>query len=206
MSGVKPWRRGNLLCVVREMSRTGKKPIAVPEGVEVKISGDLVEVSGPLGRLTQRLYPKIKVTKKDGQILVERLSNSKYYRALHGLARSLINNLIIGVTKGFRKELIITGMGYRAKLEGRMLNLQLGYSHPVKFPLPEGIEIKVEKQTQIMVSGIDKQLVGEVAAKIRRFRPPEPYKGKGIRYVDEHIKRKVGKAAAVSAGAPKGGK
>ncbi len=206
MSGVEPWRRGNLLCVVREMSRTGKKPIAVPEGVEVKISGDLVEVSGPLGRLAQKLYPKIKVTKKDGQILVERLSNNKYYRSLHGLARSLINNLIIGVTKGFRKELIITGMGYRAKLEGRILNLQLGYSHPVKFSLPEGIDIKVEKQTQIMVSGIDKQLVGEVAAKIRRFRPPEPYKGKGIRYVDEHIKRKVGKAAAVTAGAPKGGK
>jgi len=192
---------------VREMSRIGKKPIAVPEGVEVKISSDLVEVTGPLGRLTQNLYPKIKVTKKDGQIFVERLSNNKYYRSLHGLARSLINNLIIGVTKGFRKELIITGMGYRAKLEGRVLNLQLGYSHPVKFPLPEGIEIKVEKQTQIMVSGIDKQLVGEVAAKIRKFRPPEPYKGKGIRYIDEHIKRKVGKAAAVSAGAPtKGGK
>lgn len=192
---------------MREMSRIGKKPIAVPEGVEVKISSDLVEVTGPLGRLTQNLYPKIKVTKRDGQIFVERLSDNKYYRSLHGLARSLINNLIIGVTKGFRKELIITGMGYRAKLEGRVLNLQLGYSHPVKFSLPEGIEIKVEKQTQIMVSGIDKQLVGEVAAKIRRFRPPEPYKGKGIRYIDEHIKRKVGKAAAVSAEAPtKGGK
>jgi len=192
--------------VVREMSRIGKKPIVVPEGVEVKISGDLVEVSGPLGKLTQKLYSKIRVTKKDGKIFVERLSHSKYYRSLHGLARSLINNLVIGVTKGFRKELIITGMGYRAQLEGRVLNLQLGYSHPVRFPLPEGIEVKVEKQTQIMVSGVDKQLVGEVAAKIRRFRPPEPYKGKGIRYVDEHIKRKVGKAAAVTAGAPKGGK
>ncbi len=191
---------------MREMSRIGKKPIVVPEGVEVKISGDLVEVSGPLGKLTQKLYPKIRVTKKDGKIFVERLSNSKYHRSLHGLARSLINNLVIGVTKGFRKELIITGMGYRAQLEGRVLNLQLGYSHPVRFPLPEGIEVKVEKQTQIMVSGVDKQLVGEVAAKIRRFRPPEPYKGKGIRYVDEHIKRKAGKAAAVTAGAPKGGK
>jgi len=191
---------------VRDMSRIGRKPIAVPDGVEVKISDDLVEVTGPLGRLTQKTYPKIRVTKRNGQIFVERLSDSKYYRALHGLTRSLINNLIIGVTKGFRKELVITGMGYRAQLEGRVLNLQLGYSHPIKFLLPEGIEIKVEKQTQIVVSGSDKQLVGEVAAKIRRFKPPEPYKGKGIRYIDEQIKRKVGKAAAVTGGARTGGK
>jgi len=191
---------------VREMSRIGRKPIAVPDGVEVKITDDLVEVIGPLGRLTQKLCPKIRVTKTDGQIFVERLSDNKYFRSLHGLTRSLINNLIIGVTRGFRKELIIIGMGYRAQVEGRVLNLQLGYSHPVKFSLPEGIEVKVEKQTQIVVSGIDKQLVGEVAAKIRRFRKPEPYKGKGIRYIDEQIKRKVGKAAAVSGAAPKGGK
>jgi len=192
--------------VVREMSRIGKKPITVPEGVEVKIEDDIIEVSGPLGRLTQKLFPRIRVTKKDGQIIVERLSDVKQCRALHGLARSLINNLIVGVTKGFKKELIITGMGYRANLEGRVLNLQLGYTHPVKFSLPDGIDVKVEKQTQIVVSGRDKQLVGEVAAKIRRFRPPEPYKGKGIRYIDEQIKRKVGKAAAVSGAAPKGGK
>ena len=191
---------------MREMSRIGKKPITVPEGVEVKIEDDVIEVSGPLGRLTQKLFPRIRVTKKDGQIIVERLSDVKQCRALHGLARSLINNLIIGVTKGFKKELIITGMGYRANLEGRVLNLQLGYTHPVKFSLPDGIDVKVEKQTQIVVSGRDKQLVGEVAAKIRRFRPPEPYKGKGIRYIDEQIKRKVGKAAAVSGAAPKGGK
>lgn len=191
---------------MREMSRIGKKPITVPEGVEVKIEDDIIEVSGPLGRLTQKLFPRIRVTKKDGQIIVERLSDVKQCRALHGLARSLINNLIIGVTKGFKKELIITGMGYRANLEGRVLNLQLGYTHPVKFSLPDGIDVKVEKQTQIVVSGRDKQLVGEVAAKIRRFRPPEPYKGKGIRYIDEQIKRKVGKAAAVSGAAPKGGK
>ena len=191
---------------MREMSRVGKKPIAVPDGVEVKISDDLVEVTGALGTLSQKRYPKIRVTKRNGQIFVERLSDNKQCRSLHGLTRSLINNLIIGVTKGFRKELIIIGTGYRAKLEGKVLNLQLGYSHPVKFPLPEGIEVKVEKQTQIVVSGIDKQLVGEVAAKIRRFRPPEPYKGKGIRYIDEHIKRKVGKAAAVTGEAPKGGK
>lgn len=191
---------------MREMSRIGKKPITVPEGVEVKIEDDVIEVSGPLGRLTQKLFPRIRVTKKDGQIIVERLSDLKQCRALHGLARSLISNLIIGVTKGFRKELIITGMGYRANLEGRVLNLQLGYTHPVKFPLPDGIDVKVEKQTQIVVSGRDKQLVGEVAAKIRRFRPPEPYKGKGIRYIDEQVKRKVGKAAAVSGAAPKGGK
>jgi len=191
---------------VRKMSRIGRKPIAVPGGVEVKINDDLLEVTGPLGRLTQKLNPKIRVTKRNGQIFVERLSENKYYCALHGLTRSLINNLIIGVTKGFRKELVITGMGYRAQLEGRVLNLQLGYSHPVKFILPEGIEVKVEKQTQIVVSGIDKQLVGEIAAKIRRFRPPEPYKGKGIRYISEQIKRKVGKAAAVSGAAPKGGK
>lgn len=191
---------------MREMSRIGKKPITVPEGVEVKIEDDVIEVSGPLGRLTQKLFPRIRVTKKDGQIIVERLSDVKQCRALHGLARSLINNLIVGVTKGFKKELIITGMGYRANLEGRVLNLQLGYTHPVKFSLPDGIDVKVEKQTQIVVSGRDKQLVGEVAAKIRRFRPPEPYKGKGIRYIDEQIKRKVGKAAAVSGAAPKGGK
>ena len=191
---------------MKKMSRIGRKPIAVPEGVEVKISAELLEVTGPLGRLTQKLNPKIRVTKRNGKIFVERLFENKYYCALHGLTRSLINNLIIGVTKGFRKELVITGMGYRAQLEGRVLNLQLGYSHPVKFTLPEGIEVKVEKQTQIVVSGIDKQLVGEVAAKIRRCRPPEPYKGKGIRYVDEQIKRKVGKAAAVTGGAPKGGK
>ena len=191
---------------MREMSRIGKKPITVPEGVEVKIEDDIIEVSGPLGRLTQKLFPRIRVTKKDGQIIVERLSDVKQCRALHGLARSLINNLIVGVTKGFKKELIITGMGYRANLEGRVLNLQLGYTHPVKFSLPDGIDVKVEKQTQIVVSGRDKQLVGEVAAKIRRFRPPEPYKGKGIRYIDEQIKRKVGKAAAVSGAAPKGGK
>jgi large subunit ribosomal protein L6 len=188
------------------MSRIGRKPIAVPDGVEVKINDELVEVTGPLGKLTQKLNPKIRVSQRDGKIFVDRLSDNKYYRSLHGLTRSLINNLIIGVTKGFRKELVITGMGYRAQLEGRVLNLQLGYSHPVKFTLPEGIEVKVEKQTQIVVSGIDKQLVGEVSAKIRRFRPPEPYKGKGIRYIDEHIRRKVGKAAAVSGGAPKGGK
>jgi len=191
---------------VREMSRIGRKPIAVPDGVEVKISDDLVEVAGPLGRLTQKIYRKMGVSKRNGEIFVERPSDSKYYRAIHGLTRSLINNLIIGVTKGFRKELVIMGMGYRAQLEGRVLNLQLGYSHPIRFPLPEGIEVKVEKQTQIVVSGCDKQLVGEVAAKIRRFRPPEPYKGKGIRYVDEQVKRKVGKAAAVSGGARAGGK
>jgi len=191
---------------VREMSRIGKKPIIVPDGVEIEISDDFVEVTGPLGKLNQKIHPKIRVTKKDGQVFVERLSDNKYYRSLHGLTRSLINNLVIGVTKGFRKELVITGMGYRAQLEGRVLNLQLGYSHPIKFPLPEGVEVKVEKQTQIVVSGFDKQLVGEVAAKIRRFRPPEPYKGKGIRYIDEQIKRKVGKAAAVSGGARAGGK
>jgi large subunit ribosomal protein L6 len=188
---------------VRKMSRIGRKPIAVPDGVEVKISGGLVEVTGPLGKLTQKLDSKIRVTKKNGQIFVERLSDNKYYRALHGLTRSLINNLIIGVIRGFRKELTIMGMAYRAQMEGRALNLQLGYTHPMKFLVPEGIEVKVEKQTQIVISGIDKQLVGEVAAKIRRFRPPEPYKGKGIRYADEQIKRKVGKAAAVSGGAPK---
>jgi len=191
---------------VREMSRIGRRPIPVPDRVEVKIGEDLVEVAGPLGRLTQKIYPRIRVTKKNGQIFVERLSDSKYCRSLHGLTRSLINNLIIGVTKGFRKELTILGTGYRAQMEGRVLNLQLGYSHPIKFPLPEGIEVKVEKLTQIVVSGIDKQLVGEVAAKIRRLRPPEPYKGTGIRYIDEQVKRKVGKAAAVTGGAPKGGK
>ncbi len=191
---------------MREMSRIGRKPIAVPDGVEVKISDDLVEVTGPLGRLTHKVYRKMRVSKRNGEIFVERLSDDKYYRAIHGLTRSLINNLIIGVTKGFKKELVIMGMGYRAQLEGRVLNLQLGYSHPIRFTLPEGIEVKVEKQTQIVVSGPDKQLVGEVAAKIRRFRPPEPYKGKGIRYVDEQVKRKVGKAAAVTGGTRAGGK
>jgi len=186
-----------------EMSRVGKKSISVPDGVEVRISDDSVEVAGPLGRLTHKLYPKMVVTKKNGQIIVERPSNSKYYRSLHGLTRSLINNMITGVTRGFQKELVIVGMGYRAQMEGRVLSLQLGSTHPIRFSLPDGIEVKVEKQTQIVISGIDKQLVGEVAAKIRRFKPPEPYKGKGIRYIDEQVKTKVGKAAAVSAGAPK---
>jgi len=178
------------------MSRIGKMPISIPDGVKVKISNREIVVEGPKGRLDYISPEGIFVRVEDKRILVERKSDDRFHKSLHGLVRSLINNMVTGVTSGFEKTLVITGVGYRAQMEGKKLILQLGFSHPVEFPPPPGISIEVEEQNKIKVIGIDKQLVGEVAVKIRRFKPPEPYKGKGIRYIDEKIKRKAGKIGA----------
>lgn len=175
------------------MSRIGKLPIEIPEKVDVKIDGNKVTVKGPKGKLTKEFNPRISVTVQDGQVMVERSSDDRNDRSLHGLTRSLINGMIEGVTKGFEKKLEMVGVGYSAKLKGKDLELEAGYSHPVTIKAVDGIEFEVEKNTQITVKGIDKQQVGELAAKIRSVRKPEPYKGKGIKYVDEHIRRKVGK-------------
>ncbi|MCH8981326.1 50S ribosomal protein L6 [candidate division KSB1 bacterium] len=178
------------------MSRVGKNPIGLPEGVEVKINKGTVEVTGPKGNLSGEVNQDIKLDIKDGQLTVSRPNDSKYYKSLHGLYRSLLTNMVEGVTKGFEKKLEIVGVGYKAEMSNDRLTLQLGYSHQIIFLPPEGIEILVADPTSISVRGIDKQLVGQVAAKIRSFRPPEPYKGKGIKYVDEYIRRKAGKTAA----------
>ena len=177
------------------MSRIGKQPIEVPEGVTVEIKPGLVSVKGPRGELSQAVSPELKVTQANGTLTVERPTDRGEHRALHGLTRSLIANMVEGVTDGFEKRLEIHGVGYRARLSGNALELSVGYSHPVSVAAPEGIEFELPAPTQIVVRGIDKQLVGEIAARIRRSRPPEPYKGKGIRYVGEHVRRKVGKRA-----------
>jgi len=177
------------------MSRIGRKPIPVPEAVTVEVAPGRVAVKGPKGELTQTLSPDMKVAQEDGTVTVERPTNRGEHRALHGLTRSLIANMVEGVTEGFEKRLEIQGVGYRAQLKGRNLEMALGYSHPVPIKAPEGIEFEVPQPTEIIVRGIDKQLVGQVAADIRKRRPPEPYKGKGIRYRDEHVLRKVGKRA-----------
>ncbi len=177
------------------MSRIGRKPIAVPESVTIDVSPGHVSVKGPKGELAQALSAEMKVEQSDGVLTVDRPTNRGEHRALHGLTRSLIANMVEGVTDGFEKRLEIQGVGYRAQLKGKNLELALGYSHPVSIEAPEGIEFEVPQQTEIIVRGIDKQLVGQVAADIRKRRPPEPYKGKGIRYRDEHVMRKVGKRA-----------
>jgi len=177
------------------MSRIGKKPIPVPDGVNIEIKPGLVSVKGPKGELSQAVSPQMKVTQSNGDLTVERPSDRGEHRALHGLTRSLIANMVEGVTQGYEKRLEIQGVGYRARLQGKALELSVGYSHPVSVAAPEGIDFEVPVPTQIVVRGIDKQLVGEIAARIRRSRPPEPYKGKGIRYVGEHVRRKVGKRA-----------
>ena len=178
------------------MSRVGKVPIPIPKDVKVKLTDSTLEVVGPGGRLTQRISPKIEVSIGSEQIVVRRPNDQRTSRSLHGLTRVLIANMVTGVTQGFEKMLEIQGIGYRAGLQGNTLRLNLGFSHPVLFRLPEGIKVEVERQTQIKVQGIDKQLVGSVAAKIRSFKPPDPYKGKGIRYTGEYVKLKVGKAKA----------
>jgi len=176
------------------MSRIGIKPIDIPNGVEVKISkGNLVEVKGPKGALKTQLDPKMDIKIEDNKVLVNRPNDTKKYKSLHGLTRTLIFNMIEGVTNGYEKKLEIVGTGYRAQKQGKKLVLNLGYSHPIELEEPEGIQIEVPAANQIVVKGIDKQLVGNVAAKIRDFRRPEPYKGKGIKYVDEVIRRKAGK-------------
>lgn len=175
------------------MSRIGKKPIPIPSGVKIALDGTLVTVEGPKGKLARRLAQQVSVTVEADVIVVTPSGNGKENDNLHGLSRTLVANMVEGVTKGFEKVLEINGVGYRAEAKGTVLNLSLGYSHPVEYPLPSGITAEVEKQTKITVRGIDKELVGATAAKIRSFRGPEPYKGKGIKYASERILRKAGK-------------
>jgi len=177
------------------MSRIGKKPIEVPAGVTVSIGPGRVSVNGPRGELNQEVSSRMEISQEDGTLTVRRPTDRGPDRALHGLTRSLLANMVTGVTDGYEKRLEIQGVGYRARLQGRSLELSVGYSHPVAITAPEGIEFEVPQPTVVLVRGIDKQLVGEIAARIRRVRPPEPYKGKGIRYAGEQIRRKVGKRA-----------
>ena len=178
------------------MSRIGKKPITVPAGVTVKVEDNVVSVKGPKGELQRRIHNAMKVTLDNGVITVERPDDEKESRSLHGLSRTLINNMIEGVTHGFSKSLEIQGVGYRAAKQGKNINFTLGFSHPVVMEPPAGITFDVPQPNKIVVSGPDKEQVGAVAAEIRNLRPPEPYKGKGIRYEGEHVRRKVGKAGA----------
>jgi large subunit ribosomal protein L6 len=181
------------------MSRIGKKPIAVPSGVKVSIAADVIEVQGPKGKMRVPVPGKIKFEQKDGHLVASRQNESQ--RALHGLARALVANAVKGVTEGFKKELDIVGVGYRAEVKGKSVVFTLGYSHPITFPIPEGIQIAVEKQTHVTVTGADKGVVGQVAANIRGLRPPDPYKQKGIRIVGERLKKKAGKAGAAKTAA-----
>jgi large subunit ribosomal protein L6 len=169
-------------------------PIDIPAGVDVKLDGQIIKVKGPKGELTRTLHPDMKVTIADNVITVERPSDEKEHRSLHGLTRALIANMVTGVSTGFKKELEIVGVGYRAQMKGKKLALTLGFSHPLELDAPEGITIECPSATQIVVSGANNEHVGEFAAKIRGYRLPEPYKGKGIRYVGEHVRRKAGKA------------
>jgi len=176
------------------VSRVGKMPIEIPQGVEIKIEGNRIKAKGSKGELTVDVHPDMLVKIDDGLIQISRPSESKLHRSLHGLSRTLVANIIQGVSEGFSKQLEIQGVGYRAEMRDGRLVLQLGFSHPIVFVPPEGIETEIAGNI-ITISGIDKQLVGQVAAKIRSFKPPEPYKGKGIRYVGEYVRRKAGKTA-----------
>ena len=183
------------------MSRIGKQPIPIPAGVTITISGQEVKVKGPKGELSQIVHKLVKVEQQDGQIITSPVNDSRESLSLWGLSRTLTNNMVEGVTKGFEKKLIITGVGYKAALKGRDIELQLGFSHPVLVKAPQGIELEVDpKKNTVVIKGIDKQLVGETAANIRKWRKPEPYKGKGIAYEGEYIPRKAGKAAAGAGG------
>ncbi|GLK76157.1 50S ribosomal protein L6 [Methylopila jiangsuensis] len=175
------------------MSRIGKKPVDVPSGVTATVNGQDVNVKGPKGELAFRVHDEVVVEFKDGKVSVQPRTESKGARSKWGMSRTMVSNLVEGVTKGFEKKLEISGVGYRAAVQGKELVLALGYSHDVKYPIPEGIEIKCAKPTEILISGIDKQRVGQVAAEIREFRGPEPYKGKGVKYANEFIFRKEGK-------------
>lgn len=180
------------------MSRIGKAPIQLPKGVKVDIQGTAVTVTGPKGKLAQEFYPEMIISLEDGILSVTRPSDSRQHRALHGLTRALLNNMVVGVSDGFSKVLEIEGVGYRAAMEGKDLVLNVGYSHPITFNPPANIEFAVEDRSKtVIVSGIDKQVVGEIAAQIRKTRPPEPYKGKGVRYRGEYVRRKAGKAGKV---------
>ena len=187
------------------MSRVGKLPIPLPPGVEIEIKGDLLRVKGPLGALERKIHSGLQVEKGEGKLYIRRTSESKFYRSLHGLTRTLVANMVEGVSQGFEKVLQIIGVGYKADLVGHKLNFQLGYCHPILFEPPEGINLEVQLMARagredvvetITVKGIDKELVGQVAAKLRSFQPPDPYKGKGIRYKGEKVRRKAGKTAA----------
>jgi len=179
------------------MSRVGKKPIPIPENVKVNVDNNIIKVEGSRGAIKRKFHPDIEVFVADNEIRVKKKSEGKFFSSLHGLTRALINNMVVGVTEGYQKVLIIEGMGYKAELQGKNLRLQLGYSHPINFAPPEGIEINLLNPRKIVVKGIDKELVGNVASKIRAFKKPEPYKGKGIRYDNEIVKIKPGKKKAV---------
>jgi len=180
------------------MSRIGKKPVAIPSGVTVEVNGNSVVVKGPKGELSYLHLPEVTVKIEEGQVVVERKNDNAESRARHGLTRQLIHNMVQGVSDGYEKQLEIIGVGYKAQVKGKMLGLQLGFSHPIDYGVPDGIEITQDEKNKniLIVRGIDKQLVGQVAAEIRAYRPPEPYKGKGIRYVGEYVRRKAGKTAA----------
>jgi large subunit ribosomal protein L6 len=178
------------------MSRIGKKPIAIPKGVTVKVAGDAVEVQGPKGKLRQAFPAGINFEMADGQLVAKTATEDPQLGKFHGLARSLIANAVAGVTDGYKKELDIVGVGYRAELKGKQVIFALGYSHAVVFDIPTGIDVAVDKQTHITVTGVDRQLVGQVAANIRRLRKPDPYKQKGVRYTGEQLKKKAGKTGA----------
>ena len=175
------------------MSRIGRLPIPVPSGVDVTIEGRQVTVKGPKGTLSRALHPDMTLSREDGTLVVTRPTEQKTHKQLHGLTRTLVNNMVVGVTDGYRKGLEITGVGYRAALSGKKLQLNLGYSHQIEIDPPEGITFEVENPTRLAVVGIDKELVGQIAAKVRATRKPEPYKGKGVRYAGEQVRRKEGK-------------
>jgi large subunit ribosomal protein L6 len=177
------------------MSRIGKQPIPIPSGVEVKVEGSDVAVKGPKGQLSATFDPSMKIEVADGTVVVTRPDDSREHRSLHGLTRTLIANMVIGVSEGFSKSLEIIGVGYRAAMKGSDLEMQLGFSHPVAIKPPAGIKFEVPAPTKVIVSGIDKQQVGQIASEVRGWRPPEPYKGKGVRYEGEYVRRKLGKTA-----------
>lgn len=177
------------------MSRIGKKPISIPSGVTVTMDGTTIDVSGPKGKLTRSLPDGVAVFVDDATVTVSPTTDDRKGRELHGLIRTLINNMVVGVSDGFRKDLEIVGVGYRSEIEGNNLKLYLGFSQPIDYEVADGVSVTVEKQTRLAVSGIDKELVGKVAADIRDFKKPEPYKGKGVRYANEYVRRKVGKSA-----------
>ena len=178
------------------MSRIGKKPITIPKGVTIKVDGSNVDVKGPKGQMTQALPPGVTAAIEDGTLVTKKLKDERELDKFHGLARSLVNNAVLGVTEGWKRELDIVGVGYRAEMKGKQVVLALGYSHPVVFDIPNGIDIAIEKQTHLTVTGVDRQLVGQVAANLRRLRKPDPYQQKGVRYTGEVLKKKAGKTGA----------
>jgi large subunit ribosomal protein L6 len=181
------------------MSRIGKQPVVVPQGVKVQIEGATIRADGPKGMLAQTVPPGLSATVAGGRILIEREGDDRRARSLHGLTRALVANMVQGVKDGFERRLEIVGIGYRAQMQGKVIQLALGYSHPVMFALPEGVTAEIDKQTAITLRGPDKAVLGQTAAKLRALRKPDPYKGKGVRYVDEYVRRKVGKKAGAAA-------